>query len=163
MPQYGRQVLPETVGNNLQVQADGYPEWIAGGATIDWSTVTAQSGSDVTYNDGTVVRVGQKALRYGTVLAKITSGGSTGKWGPADTTTGIADGRQTASRGNCGILNETVKEGDAYEIIESQSSIVGLIEGGMIYKSRLANIGGSNQFTFANLESALPRLRYATL
>lgn len=72
MGSYGRQVLAET-GSTIQVTADGFPEWHPIGITIDWSTVAAVSGSDATYEDGTVVKVGQKGIPFGTVLCKITT------------------------------------------------------------------------------------------
>lgn len=43
-----------------------------GGTTVDWSKVAAVSGSPVTLPDGTVIPVGKKYLRYGTILTKIT-------------------------------------------------------------------------------------------
>src|SRR5512146_3178148 len=68
---YGR-VVDTTTGNGLQVTADGRPEWKVGGVTLDWSTVAAVSGSDLTIPyELTVVKVGQKYLRYGQVLTKI--------------------------------------------------------------------------------------------
>jgi hypothetical protein len=70
MTTYGRQVLFQT-GTDLQVTADGAPEWHPIGITIDWSTVAAVSGSDETYGDGTVVKIGQKGLPYGQVLCRI--------------------------------------------------------------------------------------------
>ncbi len=52
-------------------------------STVAASTITADSDGD-------------KYVRKGTVLAKITSGGDSGKVGPYDTD-GVTDGRQTAS------------------------------------------------------------------
>lgn len=69
MSTFGRQVLSST-GIPLQVSADGAPVRRPGGITIDWATVTAVSGSDETYGDGTVVAVGKKGLPYGTILCQ---------------------------------------------------------------------------------------------
>jgi hypothetical protein len=66
---FGRQVL-ETTGRPVQVSADGRPLWKAGGVTIDWSLVTAQV-AEATLDDGTVVAIGDKYLRYGQVLGLI--------------------------------------------------------------------------------------------
>lgn len=66
---FGRQVL-ETTGSQVMVSADGKPIWKAGGVTIDWSLVTAVS-SDTTLDDGTVVKNGDKYLRFGQVLGLI--------------------------------------------------------------------------------------------
>lgn len=70
MPTYGRQLLG-TTGEDIQVTADGLPDWHAVGVTLDWSTVTAAI-SDTTLDDGTIIKAGQKGLPFGTVLCKIT-------------------------------------------------------------------------------------------
>jgi hypothetical protein len=61
------------MGNPIRVSFDGLPRWKAGGVTIDWSTVAAVSGSDVTTKEGFVVPIGSKYLRYGQPLLKITT------------------------------------------------------------------------------------------
>lgn len=70
MSSYGDSSLG-TLGGALKVCADGHPEMKVGGVTIDWSTVAAVTGSDVTLNDGTVIEVGKKFLRYGTITTII--------------------------------------------------------------------------------------------
>jgi hypothetical protein len=68
MSTYGRQVLA-TTGRPVQVLANlDRVDWVVGGITIDWSLVTAVSGSDATYDDGLVVAVGKKGIPFGTVL-----------------------------------------------------------------------------------------------
>jgi hypothetical protein len=67
---FGRQVL-ETVGESVQVSCDGRPRAKAGGVTIDWSTVAA-AGADVNLEDGFFCPSGEKYLRYGQILARIT-------------------------------------------------------------------------------------------
>lgn len=63
-----------TLSNNsllpTRVSADGRPDYKPGGITIDWSTVAAASG-DQTLPDGTVVKDGQKYLRYGQVVCRV--------------------------------------------------------------------------------------------
>jgi len=67
---FGR-VVDTTTGNGLRISADGNPEWKIGGVVIDWSTVAAV-GSDTTIPyELTVVKNGQKFLRYGQVVTKI--------------------------------------------------------------------------------------------
>jgi hypothetical protein len=73
---YGRTVLSNNSVFQTRVSADGSPKYKAGGITIDWSTVTAVSGSDVTLGDGSVIKIGQKYLRYGQVVCKETTGQS---------------------------------------------------------------------------------------
>lgn len=72
MPTYGRQVL-FTTGSDFQVLASGDAIWHPIGATIDWATVAAVSGADVTYGDGTIVKIGAKGIPYGTVLCRVTT------------------------------------------------------------------------------------------
>lgn len=130
MPSYGRQVLA-TTGTDIQVTADGMPDWHAIGITIDWSTVTAVSGSDATYADETVVKVGAKGLEFGTVLLRITTtevqtatisgtptGGSFTLTGNGFTTPAIAFNAsaatvQTAVRGLGGDYSNVVVTGSA--------------------------------------------------
>lgn len=58
-------------GPGTRLSYNGRPTWLAGGITIDWSTVSAVSGSDVTLPDGEKIRIGEKYLRYGQVMAMI--------------------------------------------------------------------------------------------
>jgi hypothetical protein len=160
MPTYGRQVLQST-GRQIMVAADGFPEWKTGGVTIDWATVAAVSGSDATLDDGTVVKVGQKYLRYGQVLTYITA---SGKYGPYDAA--ATDGRQTLARGRCSILNETVLEnGPLPGLPAPPSDHPAVLEGGLVWRTRLLATTGTASLaagpTFTALEGALPRLRYA--
>lgn len=74
---YGRTVLTNNSVFPTRVSADGSPKYKAGGVTIDWTSVTAVSGSDVTLPDGSIIRIGQKYLRYGQVICKITGGTNT--------------------------------------------------------------------------------------
>lgn len=82
---YGRTVLTNNSAFNTRVSADGSPKYKSGGVTLDWSTVTAL-GSDTTYPDGSVIRSGNKVLRYGQILCKITGATNTA------TITGIPTG-----------------------------------------------------------------------
>ncbi len=163
MASYGRQDLGLQVGFDLALSADGYPEWKAGGVTLDWATVTAVAGSDVTLLDNTVVKVGEKALRYGQVLTKITA---SGKFGPFDTA--ATDGRQLLVRGECYIMNTTMRE---YEPLNALGASLatdhpGVIEGGLIWYARLLlstatnELGGPAGPTLANFNTAFPRIRY---
>jgi flagellar hook-associated protein FlgK len=71
---YGRSVLTANSGFPIQVTADGDPDWKTGGATIDWPSVVAVSGSAVTLPNGLVIPIGSKYLRFGQVMTRITSG-----------------------------------------------------------------------------------------
>lgn len=68
---YGRYVIGST-GVPIEVAADGAPEWMPIGVTLDWSTVTAVGSDTVLSPEGLTVRNGQKYMRFGQVLTKIT-------------------------------------------------------------------------------------------
>lgn len=68
----GRTVLTQNSVMPTRVSADGSPKFKAGGITIDWGTVAAL-GSDTTFTDGSLIRSGQKVLRYGQVVCKMSA------------------------------------------------------------------------------------------
>jgi hypothetical protein len=152
MSTYGRTIL-ESTGRTIQLTADGRPEMKVGGITIDWSTVAAVAGADVTLLDGVLVKIGEKYLRYGQFVAKITA---SGKYGPYDP--GAADGRQTITKGEFYVLNETMKEDDL------TSDHPAAQFGGLVFKSRLIATAGAASLaagpTYANVEANLPRIAY---
>lgn len=141
---FGRTVLG-TSGRPVSITADGSPEWKLGGITIDWSTVTAVTGSDETLDDGTVVKVGEKYLRYGTVMIL---NASSDLWEPA----GSGD---TLVNGETAVLNET-RVVDSGGVLQSDN--VGAIEGGRVWQDRL-NVDTSDSPDLADLLAALPRLQ----
>ena len=69
-------------GRSIQVTADGAPKFKAGGVTVDWADIPACGANGTTYygvtvadgyatfEDNVKVAVGEKAIRYGTILAK---------------------------------------------------------------------------------------------
>jgi hypothetical protein len=264
MADYGRQLLKNS-GAGIEVSYDGRPEWKAGGLTIDWSTVAAIAGADYTIPlDLEVVPIGQKYLRYGQVLTKISNapvqtvtlngvptggtftltvfrpdtggfvttaplaynasaaavlaalvavlgsevavsvtlaagpppvytitfglivpllvatdsttggthsiavavtnaGGNHGMFGPYDSAAG--DGRQTLTRGECFILNQTVLQGAASPRMPTgPTDHPPALEGGMVWKSRILQSGVAAHSlaagpTLAELLAAFPRLR----
>lgn len=73
---YGRTLLAQNSVMPTRVSSDGSPSYKPAGGTIDWTTVAAV-GSDTNLTDGSLIRNGQKFLRYGQVLSKITGGSNT--------------------------------------------------------------------------------------
>jgi hypothetical protein len=63
----------ESVGFSIQVTADGRPDWKAGGVTVAWDLVAAL-GVDTTFDDGVICLAGEKVLRYGQVVCRVTTG-----------------------------------------------------------------------------------------
>lgn len=117
-----------------------------GGVTIDWATVVAVS-VDTTLADGRVVKAGDKYLRYGQVLTRITA---SGKFGPYDAATPATDGRQTLTPGECFILNETVVMSDP------GSDHPAVFDAGTVYRERITDV--TNAPSIANLRTAFPRV-----
>lgn len=72
MSTYGRQVLGQT-GRDIAVWADLQDaQFKVGGITLDWSLFAAVSGADVTLNDKTIIKIGEKYARYGQIVCKVT-------------------------------------------------------------------------------------------
>jgi hypothetical protein len=147
MGSYGVTTLQGT-GRLVMASADGAPEWKTGGITIDWTKVPAAVTNDATIaGDGTLVKAGDQYLRYGQVVAKITTGG---KFGVHDTS--ASDGRQTLANGNCFIVNTTVLKS---EVGSDHPPVFG---GGKAWEDRLLIGNGTNVSTIATLLGAMPRL-----
>lgn len=70
MSTYGRRILA-TAGRAVMAAASMLAHWKTGGVTLDWSTVTAASAG-VTLADDTPIKSGQKFLRFGQILCRIT-------------------------------------------------------------------------------------------
>ena len=161
MSTYGRNVSSLVAGFPLQVLADFEDvDWKSGGITVDWSTVAAVSGTDVTLNNGDVIPVGAKYLRYGAVLTKITASGKYGPYDPA-----AADGRQTLARGAAWVLNETVREHGAQGFDISASDHPAVFDGGRVYKARVLMTTGTHSLaagpTVTEFETVFPDIDYA--
>jgi hypothetical protein len=152
MSTFGRTSV-QSVGRSIKVTADGRPEMKAAGVTLDWALVAAVTGADVTLEDGVVVKIGEKYVRYGQLLTKVTTGGKYGPYDPA-----AADGRQTLARGNAYLVLMTVKENDL------RSDHPPVMDGGRVFKDRLLATTGAASLaagpTFANLETLFPRITY---
>jgi hypothetical protein len=156
MAGYGQVAIGQLGSRALSVIADGKPKVKAGGITIDWSTVAAVAGADVVLNDGTVIPIGFKFLRYGQVVMRITASGKFGPWDIA-----AADGRQllTAVEGDAFFLNRTVLE------LDPAGDYGGVAcYGGLAYKSRLIQSGVAAHTlaagpTLAELLAMFPELR----
>jgi hypothetical protein len=161
MSTFGRQILTPT-GRSVQVFADlNDADFKVGGVTIDWATVTAAASAS-TLIDDTPIAVGDKYLRYGQILTKITASGKFGPYDPA-----ASDGRQTLARGDCFILNETVKMAGYIPALNNKATDHPQVgDGGLVWKARILAIVGTASLaagpTFANFETAFPDVSYIT-
>lgn len=139
MSTYGRQVVNGGTGEQIQVTADGDPRWKTGGITLDWATVAAVAGAAVDVNNGLLVAIGNKYLRYGQILCEILA---TGKYGPYDPL--AADGREVLEPGRCWILNETVLMNGVLGLPTSMATDhPGVFDGGRIYIERIIQSGAA--------------------
>lgn len=91
----------------------------------------------------------------------LAAGGYYGPYDPAAT-----DGRQTLSRGNCFILNRTVKQNGFGAVINTQDSDhPQVFDGGTVWKDRVLATTGTHSLaagpTFTEFETAFPRIAYA--
>lgn len=154
MSTFGQQAIT-TVGRTPKVTADGTPMMKHAGVTIDWGTVAAVSGADVEIADGFVAKIGEKYLRYGQVLTRITTGG---KYGPYDPD--ALDGRQTLTHGSCFVLNETVKENDR------ASDHPPVLYGGLVFRDRVLAHATTDTLAggppLADLLAVMPNLQLVT-
>lgn len=155
MSTFGRTVLA-TGGRILRAAADAMIRRKAGGWTIDWTPIAAVAGAPVTLSDGTVVAIGDKYIRYGTVMCKVTGAGqgnTVGKYCPYLST--ATDGRQTLTRGSCFICNETVVQS------QPRSDHAGEpFDGGKVWLARLTDIAANP--TQTNMETAFPMVVWVT-
>lgn len=157
MSTFGRRVLGQT-GHMVQVSADEEAEMRAGGVTMDWATVAAAT-ADTTTTDQTLVRAGQKFLRFGQVICLITASGMFGPFDPA-----ASDGRQSLGRGKTYIVNETTLMDIGTFIPAGASDHPPALEGGKVWKDRIIATNGTASLAagpaFADLEVAMPLLSY---
>lgn len=174
MASFGQKAV-EKVGGRYQVSASG-KELVekTGGVTIYWGAVTAASvdavilpsyGSVVgtsfsDYNQAadSYVTAGDKYIRLGTVLCRISGGTQAGKFAPYGSTS-IGGGTLLKTKGNMYILNRTVFE----KVNGSDHGPV--IEGGKVFKARLVQNGTGAADTaagptLAELEAAFPTILY---
>jgi hypothetical protein len=161
---YGRTILASSTPYPTQVSADGNPQYRAGGITLDLTTIPAASGSDVTLADGSVITAGEQYMRYGQILCRITSGASTGKYGPYKQN--ASDGRQTMTRGKCFILDQTWllnPAGASFAGLGATDTIGGVFDGGLVWQDRLLiDNPASNNIDpdIADFLTAFPAIRF---
>jgi hypothetical protein len=160
----GRVLLPNNVVPGTRVSADGAPRYKPGGATIDWTTVTAV-GSDTALPEanGAIIKAGQKYLRFGQVMTRITANGKFGPYDPA-----AADGRQTLTRGDCFVLDETITEysGGISALTPQLTEYGSFIDGGRIYIDKVIQSGVAAHTlalgpTRVEFDAAFPAFLYA--
>jgi hypothetical protein len=147
-----RTLFTERMGRSIQVSADGAPKYKAGGITVSWFNIpacpaiagtyygkTVAAGADgvgyVEFEDGVIVKTGEKAIRYGSVMIydaaldldpSVTTGAGSPQGAYRLALTG-----DTFTKSNVFIANETVLEEDIY------SNHIGVIEGGRLWRARI--------------------------
>lgn len=148
MATYGYKEI-ERVGMGLQtlVHLDD-AQWKLGGVTIHWPAITAETtdpyrevrpdGETANTNflssnnpADEYVYLGEKYIRYGTVLCRISGGTADGKFAPYGSTS-IGGGTLLKTRGNMYICNLSVHDEDI-----ASDHAKGVFEGGLVWKYRL--------------------------
>lgn len=177
MANFGQQLI-QRLGFGTRIQATGEIEEKLAGVTIDWSTVVAAStdtviapsfSSTATTPISTAdqmangyVRAGEKFLRYGTFLCRITGSSvatQNGKFAPYGSTTGLNGGSLLKTKGDMFPLNVTVFESDPH------SDYCPVIVAGQVWKARLVQngTGAANTLagpTQAEIDAALSGIIY---
>lgn len=167
-----RTLFTERFGRSIQVSADGAPKYKAGGITFDWASVPALANGDATYQgvatvlvngkrevtfeDGVVVKEGEKAVRYGTIVVydstldtpSVVDGDPNGAYRPAT-------GADVLVRSQTFIVNETWTEDD------SSSNHFGVMDGGRMWRDRVLFGDGTTGPTIAEVEAAMPLVVWA--
>lgn len=121
-----------------------------------YGDVTALANVSNTFTGGTTPSV---------TLAAGTAGAGTGLYGPYDSA--ASDGRQTLTRGQCFVMNETLTEYPTLGALGLPNSTIagGLFNGGTAWKDRLLMTSGTASLaagpTVANFETAFPMIDYA--
>ncbi len=156
MASYGRSVL-ERVGMSISVSADGNPEVKAGGITIGWGAITAVSADAEVRPEGETVNTsfysnqspaddfiyaGEKFIRYGTIMCRVSGGTYDQKFVPYGTSgTG---GTLLFQKGDAFILNRSVHDYSYNSDHDGQA-----FEGGLVWKNRVQyNIATVQTLTF---------------
>lgn len=157
---YGRQLLGPQSIYPTSVLAAPPGLWKPGGITLDWSTVAAVATTDVTLADGSVIKIGQKYLRFGQILTQITTGG---QYGPYDTA--ASDGRQLLARGKVYIVEKTVLQLNQLGFTTVNTDNFGVLEGGTLWKARILMTTGTHTLaagpTVTEFEAVFPMVQYA--
>lgn len=158
---WGRTSLPNNTVYANRVSVDGSPKYKAGGITIDWTLVAAASG-DQTLADGTIIKDGQKYLRTGQVVCRVSSNGKYAPYDPSGTT-----GQEVLVSGRCFILDMTVLQyGSGSSLLSASNDQVGeAIEGGDVWLARILQSGVASHSlaagpTYAELAAAFPRCSF---
>ncbi len=155
----------------IKVSANGEVRYKPYGFTMDWASLTtavdgagfttagftyqndpAKGGipsglattTAVTLRDGSVIPVGTKFVRYGTVIFEHTTG-----------LYRVADGATTLVNGKCFVMNYTITDADP------KSPTFGGAADEMRAFQPLLLVGGTGQPTMANFITAFPNIKFA--
>lgn len=143
------------LGTNVVTVSGGALPGTALTVTFNVSENVATMSHVDAYTGGT-----SPAAAIASTTAGTTSRGDFGPYDPAAT-----DGRQTLTRGEAYILNETVLEHNALGFDVTPSDHPAVFDGGLVWKARLLMTTGTHSLaagpTVSEFETAFPRVSYA--
>jgi hypothetical protein len=159
-------IVYNSTAAQAQVIADaifGVGNVVVGGGALPGAALTFTFRGDWDPAQMTVVTNGLTggSTPAGAFTTTTPANTSAGLWGPYDP--GASDGRQTLTKGDCFILNESIREtGDPH------SNHPPALQGGLIWKARILQSGAATHTlalgpTLAEFEAAFPMIRYAKM
>lgn len=159
MGTYGYKEI-QRVGQGIQVLVHGKNvNWKVGGVTIYWGAITAEAADREVRPAGETINTnylssnspaddyvyaGEKFIRYGTVLCRISGGTADGYFAPYGSTS-IGGGTLLKTRGDMYICNLSIHDGDI-----ASDHARGVFESGEVWKHRiLANYSKVQNITIS--------------
>lgn len=131
------------VGARTRASSNGEMRYKPAGVTIDWASIAAVSGADVTLTDGQIIKIGERYIRYGTVIYRHTDG-----------TFRVATNATPLVPGECFIMDYTITDQDL-----TSPNFGGAGDNGRVYKDRIV-AGGAGEPTWTAVYAALPNITF---
>lgn len=167
-----------SVGSGISCSADGSPVAKIAGVMIAWAGVPAIAANR-TFKDFDLVEAGEKFIRYGTIVCRITAATDPTEVGKFMPFMAVPGGGRTLStaEGDVFLINRSVHQDDA------ASDHPEALDGGRMYKQRLLVVGygdgtggypdaasdaadltalGITAFVAATFKTALPQVYFVT-
>lgn len=165
-------------GSGISCTADGSPVAKVAGVRLAWGAIPAVAAARV-FKDADTVDAGEKFVRYGTIICRITAATDATEVGKFMPYMALPGGGRTLSteEGDVFLVNRSVRENDVL------SDHAEALDGGRMYKRRLLVVGygdgtggypdaatdaadltalGITAFVAATFKTALPQIYFVT-